>query len=128
MGMRLFIDECLSPGLARSINAAGRDLAVHPLDHGGRGARDDEVLARALREDLAIVTENARDFRKLVGRVQLHPGLIIVPNLDVVRAKVLLDQAIAFLEARGDPMNVMVNHVLEINASGEIDFYPLPKA
>lgn len=125
--MRLFIDECLSPQIARAFNAGGRGLAIHPLDHGGRGERDDQVLARALEADLVIVTENAGDFRNLVGRTELHPGLIISPNTGRDRAKMLLDQAIAFLEARGDPMNVMVNHVLEINASGTIHFYPLPK-
>ncbi|KAA5804645.1 hypothetical protein F1654_01160 [Alkalicaulis satelles] len=124
--MRLFIDECLPPRLARAINAEGLGYAIHPLDQGGRGQRDDEVLARALAEDLVIVTENARDFRKLVGRTTLHPGLIILPNLGYQGARDLLDQAMRFLSANGDPMSVMINHVLEISRDGEIVFYRLP--
>jgi predicted nuclease of predicted toxin-antitoxin system len=127
MGVRLFIDECLSPRLARAINAGGRHMAIHPLDHGGRGQRDDEVLARAIREDLIIVTENARDFRKLIGRTDLHPGLIIMPNLGLARAQALLDQAMAFLQERDDPMRVMVNHVLEVGADGDMRLYAMPE-
>ncbi len=126
MGPRLFIDECLSPKLARVINTEGTGYAVHPLDQGGRGQRDDEVLARALAEDLIIVTENARDFRKLVGRADIHPGLIILPNLDFATGKALLDRAIGFLRGKGDPMRVMVNHVLEVDADGVMRFFAMP--
>ena len=42
--MRLFIDECLSPQMARELNASGQHVAEHPLDFGGRGAPDHRVL------------------------------------------------------------------------------------
>lgn len=65
--MRLFIDECLSPQIARELNASGEHVAEHPLDFGGRGAPDHRVLQRCIARGLVIVTENARDFRALVG-------------------------------------------------------------
>ena len=77
--MRLFIDECLSPQMARQLNASGEHVAEHPLDFGGRGAPDHRVLQRCIARELVIVTENARDFRALVDSEDIHPGLIILP-------------------------------------------------
>ena len=124
--MRLFIDECLSPTLARRLNESGTHEAVHPLDIGRRGERDHSVLERCLAEDWVIVTGNARDFRKLLGAVELHPGLIILPALDRNRTWQLLQQVIEFLAARGDPTDAMVNHVVEIDKSDLITMAPIP--
>lgn len=75
--MKLFIDECLSPELARRINEGGEFEAIHPRDRGRLRDKDARVLQRCLEEDRVIVTENAIDFRKLIGNVELHPGMII---------------------------------------------------
>ena len=74
--MRLFIDECLSPRIARALNASGEHLAEHPLDFGGREDPDHRVLQRCIARELVIVTQNARDFRALVRTADIHPGLI----------------------------------------------------
>ena len=110
--MRLFIDECLSPLLARVLNETGEHDAIHPRDMGRLGEPDHAVLARCLAEDRIIVTENAIDFRKLVGREEIHPGL--------------LDEAIDHLESLGTPSNVMVNHVLEVSQDGAFQLFELP--
>ena len=47
-----------------------------------RGEPDHQVLARRIGEDRVIVTQNARDFRRLIGKSRIHPGLIIVPSVD----------------------------------------------
>jgi len=117
--MELFIDECLSPRIANDLNATGQHVAQHPLHYGGRGEADHTVLNRCL----VIVTQNARDFRALVGAVDLHPGLIILPTAGRDRAAELLTAAIAYLEAQGDPMELMVNHVLEVDSDGEMQMY-----
>ena len=65
--LRLFIDECLSPQLARHLNITGDHDATHPRDMGRLGEPDHVVLSRCLSEDRVIVTENAVDFRKLVA-------------------------------------------------------------
>lgn len=103
--MRLFLDECLSPRIAQALNAEGSHVAAHPRDFGGRGAPDHLVLARCIEEDLVVVTQNARDFRALVVTQDIHPGLIVL---------------IEFLSAGADPMDVMVNHVLEVSADGRM--------
>jgi predicted nuclease of predicted toxin-antitoxin system len=113
--VRLFIDECLSPVLARLLNESGDHDAIHPLHVGRRGEPDHIVLRHCLNEDRVIVTENARDFRSLVSTVELHPGLIILPATDRDGTWRLLAKVIDFLSRRGDPMKTMVNHVAEID-------------
>lgn len=125
--MRLFIDESLSPQIALHLNATGRHDAAHPLHVGRRGASDDQVLAWCIAEDRVIVTQNARDFRRLARRVELHPGLIILPSTGRDQSWDLLQAALAFLERRGEPMDLMVNHLLALDVSGEITFAALPE-
>lgn len=126
-GVKLFIDESLSPQLAHRLNAIGRYDAVHPLHIGRRGEPDHRVLASCIAEDRIIVTQNARDFRKLVGQVEIHPGLIILPSIDREGTWHLLEAAIAYLEARGNPMDVMLNHVLEVEAIDTMTLAPLSR-
>jgi predicted nuclease of predicted toxin-antitoxin system len=123
--VRFFIDECLSPVLARRLNESGDHEAIHPLDFGRRGERDDVVIERCLVEDRVIVTENARDFRMLLGKVELHPGLIILPAIDREGTWRMLQTVIVFLTARGDPMKMMVNHVAEIDLSGTVALHAI---
>ena len=124
--MRLFIDECLSPMLSRHLGEAGEHQAIHPRDYGRLGEPDHKVLARCLDEDRVIVTENAVDFRKLVGREAIHPGLIILPCMNRAQSLQLLLVGIAYLAALGNAGDVIVNHVLEIDEAGTFNLYPLP--
>ena len=124
--MKLFIDECLSPRLALWLNETGEHDAVHPLHVGRRGLPDHAVLAWCLDEDRTIVTENARDFRKLVGRTELHPGLIVLPALSREETWRLLQAAISYLIERGEPSDLMVNRVLEVGGDGTMALYDLP--
>ena len=124
--VKLFIDECLSPQLAARLNATGRYDAVHPLHVGRRGEPDHRVVERCIAEDRIIVTENARDFRRLIGGSELHPGLIILPALDREGTWTALQAVLAFLEDRDRSVDIMVNHVLEIDESGRMTLNPLP--
>ena len=124
--MRLFLDESLSPRIAQALSATGRHLVLHPRDHGGLGRPDHAVLARCVEQDLVLVTENARDFRALVAVADIHPGLITLPSAPRAQSLALLEAAIAFLDTRGDPMDAMVNHVLEMDEEGRAVLYPLP--
>ena len=123
--MRMFLDECLSPRIAASLNAEGIHLAQHPRDFGGLGAPDHQVLARCIDQDLVLVTQNARDFRALVNVSDIHPGLVILPPSGRVRSESLLRAAIDYLSAQGDPMDTMVNRVLEVSAGGAMSLSPL---
>lgn len=124
--MRLFIDECLSPQLAHHLNETGEHDAIHPRDMGRLGASDHVVLARCLAEDRVIVTENAVDFRKLVAREELHPGLILLPCVSRERSLQLLVDAIAHLASLGEPSDVIVNQVFEVSTAGVFALFPLP--
>ena len=125
--MRLFLDECLSPAIARAINGQGLHLAIHPRDFGGLGQPDRAVLQRCLDEDLVPVTANARDFRALVASEDIHPGLIVLPCLDRRESEALLHAAIRYLSELGDPMQVMVNHVLEVSTDAGFALFPLAR-
>jgi len=48
--------------------------------------------------------------------------LIILPATDRDSTWELLRKVIDFLTARGDPMKIMVNHVVEIDLQGSITF------
>ncbi len=124
--MRLFLDEQLSPVLASRLNATGRHDASHPRDYGRLGEPDHLVLRRCVDESRVIVTQNARDFRKLVGAVELHPGLIILPAAGREASWDLLERAVRWIEALGEPGAVMINRVVEVSAAGEIAMYALP--
>ena len=124
--MRLFLDECLSPRIAQALNSEGSHVAVHPRDFGGLGTPDHAVPARCIERDLVLVTRNARDFRSLVNARDIPPGLVILPFVGRARAETLLRAAIDFLSGYGDPMDAMVNRVLEVSVDGEITFSTLP--
>ena len=124
--MKLFIDECLSPQLAQHLNATGMHDATHPRDLGRLGEPDHVVLARCIAEDRVIVTENAVDFRKLAARQDIHPGLIILPSVGRAQSLQLLEDALIWLAARGKDSDVIVNHVLEVTATGGFNLFPLP--
>jgi predicted nuclease of predicted toxin-antitoxin system len=126
-GLKLFIDECLSPHLARHLNMTGEHDASHPRDMGRLGEPDHVVLARCLSEDRVIVTENAVDFRKLVAREEVHPGLILLPSVARDASLRLLTDAIAHLETIGEPSDAMVNHVLEVSEAGSFTLSAMPE-
>lgn len=129
--MKFFIDECISPQVALRLNEGGLHSAVHPRDIGRRGDPDHVVLRNAIAEDRVIVTENARDFRGLVGREEIHPGLVILPCVARDVCFQLIERAIAFLEVEAraageDPSDHMINRVIEVSAAGLCQIYRLP--
>jgi len=125
--MRLFIDECLSPTFASQLAELGHD-AIHPLHVGRRGQLDHTVRDACIAEDRAIVTENVGDFKALLGKEPIHPGLIALPQTSRARGWALILAALAFLERQGgDPMDALVNHCLEFNEAGQPRLYPLFK-
>ncbi len=72
------------------------------------------------------MTANARDFRALVAAQDVHPGLVILPSVGSERSESLLRYAIAYLSNLGDPMDVIVNHVLEVSIEAEMTLSMLP--
>ena len=121
--MRLFVDENLSPRLVSVGHDRSHD-ATCARDRNLLGASDSEILDFCVREDRVCVTNNAADFRELVGNVDLHPGLIVLPNITRELQFQLLDQALEFIEERAEaarqvPRDLMVNRVLEVDENSE---------
>jgi hypothetical protein len=52
--------------------------------------------------------------------------MILLPCVGRQTSEALIRKVIAYLEARGDPDDIMVNHVLEIDEQGQIEIYALP--
>ena len=77
--------------------------------------------------NFTFVTNNARDFRKLYAKEELHAGLvIIVPQVLPVRQRELFDAVLADLEPGDD----LLNEVIEITLNGdaaELTRYTLPE-
>jgi predicted nuclease of predicted toxin-antitoxin system len=113
--VRLLVDECLSPALAREAQQFG--IEAYHLAHVGRAAAPDwEVLAYALSHDMVLATNNASDFRRLYAAQQLHPGLVIlVPNMGREMQLRLFREALAQLRDLGE----LVNRALEIDVDGD---------
>jgi predicted nuclease of predicted toxin-antitoxin system len=79
--MRFLIDECLHESLVGLAHAAGFE-ATH-VNHLGLSGQPDWVLTeRIIKDEFTFVTNNRADFIELFGKVDLHPGLIVlVPNV-----------------------------------------------
>ena len=74
--MKFLIDECLSPELATDARKRGFLESVH-VTWLGLGAKADWVIVqRAVRDGYVLVTNNTTDFKRLVGREAIHPGLV----------------------------------------------------
>jgi predicted nuclease of predicted toxin-antitoxin system len=118
--IRFLIDECLSPMLAETARAIGFD-AMHIVWLGRASASDRDVARMALERDYIVVTNNARDFRRIYAGIDLHPGLLLIlPTVPAPRQKQLFLEAIAFVEAQPD----LINQVLSIDATGAITLEP----
>ena len=107
--MKILIDECLSPELARDARQAGFE-AYHLAHLGRAGWQDWNITEFALDRDMVLVTNNRTDFRALYSRRELHPGLmIIVPSVDQDGQRRLFMAALEQLRLTSG----LVNKVLE---------------
>jgi len=128
MVLRLFIDECLSPRLARQLRSSNID-AVDPLAYGRRGDQDHIVLQRCAAETRVIVTHNIRDFRKLVGNLSLHPGIIALPEDVFAATEQALRNAVSYInEHRGaaEADDWMINKIVTVKEDGDVWHEELP--
>ena len=126
--VRFLIDECLSPDLLPIAWAAGFDCA-HVTRIGRQSASDWQHVQYAVTEDWVLVTNNSADFVALVGRVEIHPGLICLNvahgrmNLEV--QKRLFKYALRQLRS-SDPINRVVEVTLDENDLVHFDIYTWP--
>ncbi len=79
--MKLYLDEMVSPTVARALRDRGYDV-IAAAERNALGASDAAQLARAISEERALVTYNVRDFVPLAKAAasagREHCGIILI--------------------------------------------------
>jgi uncharacterized protein DUF5615 len=81
--LKLLLDEQISAAVAEQLRRRGHDVvAVTEIEL--QGSDDEAILARAIHDRRALVTNNIRDFRALHARYLTqdiaHYGIMLVPS------------------------------------------------
>jgi len=119
--VKFLVDECLHTSLTQVANTAGHE-AHHVNWRAWSGLKDRKLREVILREELVFVTNNARDFRKLMGETELHAGLVVIlPNVTPSVQCELFRRALVEVTKFPD----MINRVVEID-SDSVRVYELP--
>jgi hypothetical protein len=122
--MKFLIDECLSAELVEVCHNAGHE-ATHVTWVGKRGWKDWSLVRFALDGHYAIVTNNAVDFRRAYGKVDVHAGLlIIIPQLLIDDLLTVFGEVLRYIGGCD-----LTNTTIEVSLDdGElvINEYPLP--
>jgi predicted nuclease of predicted toxin-antitoxin system len=125
--VKFLLDECLSHKYTKRLAGRGYPDAIHPIHVGMRGARDDEIVARALTDDRIIISANARDFRKLLATTSVHPGAVLVQVIDIAATWTQIIFALSFIEMHAKPADYMTSRVVEVSAEDGVRPYVLPE-
>jgi predicted nuclease of predicted toxin-antitoxin system len=126
--MKFLIDEDLSPRVARYLCQEFCFDAIAVRDRGLLGATDPEVLEYAFNEDRILVTANVRDFEKLAAAIEIHAGIILIQEGDLLATEQieLMTRAVQVLQAENAIGKDLINRVLYISISGTAKFEDLP--
>lgn len=120
--IQLLFDEDVTVELVQVAVAAGHWASRHVNDARLNGRDDSAVLDDAVAHELTLVTENGRDFRKLLwrgeaspGRHELHPGLVIIEagNLLAAEEVAWFSAFLRWVEGRAD----LINRIVEVQSS-----------
>lgn len=120
MNIKLLLDENLSPWVAETLCKEDGLDAVHVRERALLDADDRIIMDRAYTEDRIVVTCNVDDFVRFAHARELHPGMILVEEGDLLRPEQLqvVRHAVAALRAERD----LVNRVLRIWFDGTAIF------
>lgn len=129
--MKLWIDECLSPTLVRRANRRGY-WATCNRDRNLLGVSDKALHETVIDDEAVFVTNDEADFDVLYRQVDLHTGLLILPQTQGREALwLLLDAAIDYIEQQANredetPAEWMLNKRVNVALEGSIDHADLP--
>ena len=116
------IDECLSPKLA-DLATERAEFAWHVNHRGLRGRLDPFIARWCVERDLVLVTNNARDFRRIYAGLELHPGLVVIlPKVERPDQVRLFGIVLQRIETEPD----LINKLVEIDAAGTITILDWP--
>jgi predicted nuclease of predicted toxin-antitoxin system len=124
--VKFLIDECLHTSLVAVAQDRGHEC-FHVNWLGLSGETDWDLMPRIVANDFTFVTNNARDFRKLYAREELHAGLIII--VPQVLPALQRELFIAVLQEFADAQDI-VNEVIEIaieDGEAVLTRYALPE-
>lgn len=115
--MNFLIDEWLRTSLVDVAIERGHE-ATHVNYRGLGGFKDWKLMAPIREGAFTFVTNNAKDFRRLHAKEEVHAGLVIlIPNVPPARQRGLFDAALDNLGAAPS----LVNEALEVRrVEGEI--------
>jgi predicted nuclease of predicted toxin-antitoxin system len=122
--MKFIIDEDLSPRVARYLCQEFCFDAIAVRDRGLLGATDLEVLDYAFNEERILVTANIRDFEKLAANAEIHAGIVLMQDGDLLAAEQieLMAMVVRVIQSEIDLGNDLINRVLYISISGDVRF------
>lgn len=124
--MKFLIDECLHTSLVAVALDRGHEC-FHVNWLGLSGETDWDLMPRVVDGNFTFVTNNARDFRKLYAKEELHAGLvIIVPQVLPAQQRELFEAVLD--ELTND--DGLINEIIEISVKGAelaITRYILPE-
>ena len=129
--MKLWFDECLTPTLVQRANQRGY-WATCNRDRGLLGILDPELHPLVIDEEAVFATNNESDFVALSRSVDLHTGLLILPQTaSREEAWPLLDAALDYIEEQadtaGEPASEwMLNKLVEVDEGGSSHHAELP--
>jgi predicted nuclease of predicted toxin-antitoxin system len=126
--MKFIIDEDVSPRVARYLCQEFCLDAVAVRDRGLLGATDSAVLEYAFQEDRILVTANIRDFEKLAARAEVHGGIVLMLDGDLLATEQVevMANVVRVLQEEMLAGRDLVNRVLYISISGTARFEDLP--
>lgn len=129
--MKLWIDECLSPTLVERANQRGY-WATCNRDRDLLGIRDEHLHEIVIEEEAVFATNNEADFAVLYRKVDLHTGLLILPQTDGREGQwPLLDAALDYIEQQAaasaeTAAEWMLNKRVEVDSNGAVRHEDLP--
>jgi predicted nuclease of predicted toxin-antitoxin system len=119
--LAFLVDENLSPSLAQIARARGFH-AMHATWAGLGGLKDHQVASHASKNNMILVTNDLVDFRKIMKRRKLHPGVIFLAvadrNVMDRDAQQFMFEAALDSVAKDEPINEAVHVELEKDADG----------
>jgi predicted nuclease of predicted toxin-antitoxin system len=128
--VKFLIDECLSPELVGEARARGSVESTHVTWLGLRSRQDWSIVRRAVDHGFVLVTNNTTDFTTLLGREDIHPGLVclnVAPGLMSLDVQKRLF-ALALDRLTDEPINEVLEITLRADRSIRIDRYDMPSA
>ena len=86
------------------------------------------MLEKAYAEDRILVTANVDDFEKLAGARELHAGIALVEDGDLLRdeQEAVIRRIVVAIEEKYAEARDMVNCVMRVSRAGGPTFDPPP--